>query len=185
MRTFIAIDLNESLKNNICEYINELKKINQSKIKWIKENGMHITLKFLGEISEDKVSDIDNILEKTAEQHKPFPITFKGTGYFPNRKKPRVLWIGIENNTILCDIQSQLEDKLQSLGFPKEKRTFSPHLTMGRIKKPFHLQSILSKISADQEKYFGEMTAQKITFFQSILKSSGAEYSVITERFFQ
>jgi 2'-5' RNA ligase len=185
MRTFIAIDMNKKLKESICDYINEFKKINKSNIKWIKENGLHVTLKFLGEIPEEKISDIDDILENIAKNHKPVSMTLKGTGFFPPNKTPRVLWIGIETNNTLSDIQSQLEEELQKLGFPKEKRRFSPHLTMGRIKKPFNLQPVLLKIEADKEKFFGEMMAEKITFFRSVLKPSGAEYSVISERFFK
>lgn len=181
MRTFIAIDLNPEIKETLSELIKELGKGSKN-IKWISKQGMHLTLKFLGEISGEKVTEIGKILSEISGKYKPFLLKLKGTGYFPPEKKnPRVLWVGIEKEETLLALQSKVEAGLERLGFPREQRKFHPHLTLGRVKAPSDLRSTLSLLEAHREKSFGEMRVEKITFFQSVLKPQGAEYSIISE----
>jgi 2'-5' RNA ligase len=181
MRTFIAIDLDHELKKNLSLLINRLNKGSKG-IKWVSEEGMHLTLKFLGEISQEKVQDVENILKKISSMHKPFPLKLKGTGFFPPEKKnPRVLWVGIEEEPNLRDLQDRLERELEKLAFPREKRKFHPHLTLGRVKTPSKLEQTLLEIEKQRESNFGEMTVKNVTFFQSSLKPSGARYTVLSE----
>jgi 2'-5' RNA ligase len=143
---------------------------------------MHITLKFLGEISEKKKEDVARLLQQVTKNHQSFPLNFRGTGTFPHgSRNPRVLWIGIDKSGPLEALQAETEAKLKDLGFPVENRTFRPHLTLGRVKKRFHLEPLLSKLKRYQDEFFGEMTVQKITFFRSTLKPSGAEYTRLAE----
>ncbi len=143
---------------------------------------MHLTLKFLGEINEEKVPQIENILKRISEKYKPFPLRIKGTGTFPPKSRtPRVLWVAIEEVEDLKRLQSDLEEEMESLGFPKERRTFHPHLTLGRVKTFSDIKETLHFFDKHRNKNFGEMEAQKITFFRSVLKPTGAEYSVLSE----
>lgn len=181
MRTFIAIDLDKEIKKNLSLLVSELNKGSKN-IKWVKPEGMHITLKFLGEITGEKVSDIENVLERILGKSKPFPLRIIGTGYFPSGKKnPRVLWVGIEEEETLKALQFQLEGELEKLGFPRERREFHPHLTLGRIKDYSNLGDTLIRLEKYQQRNFGEMRVNKLSFFQSVLKPTGAEYSILSE----
>lgn len=181
MRTFIAIDFEEEIKKKLYFLLLELDKVSQN-IKWVKKEGMHLTLKFLGEIEEEKIPKIEAVLNAISKMCSPFPLRLKGTGTFPpGKKNPRVIWIGIEGGQTLKELQAQLEEELEKLDFPREKREFHPHLTLGRVKIQSHLGGVLSQLEREKETTFGEMKVNKITFFQSILKPTGAEYKVLSE----
>lgn len=181
MRTFIAINLSPEIKKTLSLLIDELDKGSRN-IRWIRQEGMHLTLKFLGEIGRERVPEIEDVLIRISKNYEPFVLKFKGTGSFPpGKKNPRVLWVGIEEGETLRALQSQLEGELEKLGFPKERRKFHAHLTLGRVKSFFNLKETLSLLEKYRERNFGEMEAEKITFFQSILKPTGAEYSVLSE----
>lgn len=181
MRTFIAIDLDKEIKKILSLLVNRLNR-GRRNIKWVNQEAMHLTLKFLGDISQEQVPAIEDILKRVTAEYKPFHLEFKGTGYFPpERKNPRVLWVGIEEEPILMSLQDKLERELEKLGFPREKRRFQAHLTLGRVKAAFDLEETLREFEKEREQSFGEMIVKKITFFQSTLKPSGAEYAVLSE----
>ncbi|MBN1273622.1 MAG: RNA 2',3'-cyclic phosphodiesterase [Candidatus Aminicenantes bacterium] len=184
MRTFIAVDMSESIKSQVQEYILSLKNLhpNPKQVKWIRSSGIHITLKFLGEISDNEAEAMIKGLESIVEQQNVFSLSVKGTGRFPPQGRfPRVLWAGIEDGGKLVRLQARIEDMASEIGFQKEKRDFHPHLTLGRIKNPSNLDAVLSRLQEDQSKNFGEMKVEKVTFFRSILKPTGAEYSILNE----
>jgi len=181
MRTFIAIDLDEEIKKAISEFIRKLDR-GDKHIRWIKPQGMHLTLKFLGDITKEKLADVKSVLSKTAKDHRPFQLSVKGTGTFPPGKKlPRVLWIGVKEDQTLLEIQSRLESDLERFHFPKEQRKFHPHLTLGRVKNPYHIESVLAVLDKNKEREFGDMSVSRITLFLSTLKPTGAEYTKLSE----
>jgi len=185
MRTFIAIDLDSSTKKTLANLIQKLDK-GQKKIRWIKSKGMHLTLKFLGNISEKDIETIKSLLEKVTKEHFHFKLTFHGIGTFPTRSQsPRVIWVGITDHPALSTFHKNLERELDKIGFPPEKRSFRPHLTLARIKKPCNLGTTLEEIHKIKDQGFGDMNVRTVTFFQSILKPSGAEYSIISEHYLQ
>jgi 2'-5' RNA ligase len=182
MRTFIAIDLEPSLKQNLCDLLRRLKKLNDRSVSWVRESGMHLTLKFLGEIDEDQAVNIAEILKNVCSISSSFPLSLRGTGFFPaNARNPRVLWIGIIEEPALMNLQACLESKLERLGFPKEERPFHPHLTLGRVKSSLNLGEVMAELEKRKDADFGDMAVKKITFFKSTLKPSGAEYSHLAE----
>jgi 2'-5' RNA ligase len=181
MRTFIAIDLDPEIKKTLSLLVDELDK-GYKNVKWVKPEGMHLTLKFLGEIGREKVAEIENILMAVSKKYSPFLLKFKGTGSFPpGTKNPRVLWVGIEEEETLRALQAQLEGELEKLGFPRERRQFHAHLTLGRVKSLFNLKETLLVLEKYTDRNFGEMRAEKISFIQSTLKPAGAEYSTLSE----
>jgi 2'-5' RNA ligase len=181
MRTFVAIDLEREIKNNISKFLERLD-TGLRNVRWIKFQGMHITLKFLGEVGEEKLHEIKEALRSTAAEFRPFSLQIKGTGTFPHAKRnPRILWLGVECDPILINLQEKMELKLENIGFPREKRKYHPHLTLGRVKAPFKLQPILDELGKNKDVLFGEMSVTKTTLFQSILKPTGAEYKIISE----
>jgi len=181
MRTFIAIELEDKLKEQLCLFIQELMSVSQN-IKWVKKQGMHLTLKFLGDIDQAKTRGIQSSLDKTAKETEAFSLQIKGTGAFPpGKRNPRVLWVGVTESTPLHKLQAEIESGCERLGFPRERRAFHPHLTLGRLKESSDLGGVLSLLEKNREVPFGEMTVRKITFFQSLLKPTGAEYRVLSE----
>jgi 2'-5' RNA ligase len=181
MRTFIAIDLNPDIKKALSLLVDELDKGHKN-IRWVKHEGMHLTLKFLGEIDREKVPEIEKVLKTISEKYSSFSLKFKGTGSFPpGMKNPRVLWVGIEEEETLTALQAQLEGELEKLGFPKERRKFHAHLTLGRVKSLFNIRETLSLLERYRDRNFGEMKAEKISFIQSTLKPTGAEYTTLSE----
>lgn len=182
MRTFIAIDLDPEIKKTLSVLIDELDKGHKN-VRWVRHEGMHLTLKFLGEIGREKVSEIENVLKMISKKYGSFSLKFKSTGSFPpGMKNPRVLWIGIEEEEeTLTALQALLEGELEKLGFPRERRKFHAHLTLGRVKSLFNIKETLSILEKHRNRNFGEMKAVKISFIQSTLKPTGAEYSILSE----
>jgi len=181
MRTFIAIDLDETIKDRIQEFISELDQGDRS-IKWVKRHAMHITLSFLGDISSEKVKDVSTALRSLTQNHDPFSLNIKGIGYFPqDSNNPKVIWVGIKSPPDLLSIHASVWKEMEKLGFTPEKRLFHPHVTLGRIKKPHGLNTIRSRLNLHTHTEFGQMTADKIKFLQSTLTPSGSEYSTIYE----
>jgi 2'-5' RNA ligase len=180
----VAIDLNSEIKKGVSQFIEDLKKQSRESrgIRWVRPEAMHLTLKFLGEINEEKVAPITDVLNRISEECKPFPLRMKGTGFFPPKSKtPRVIWIGVEEADNLMRLQSQLEEALERIGFPREQRKYHPHLTLGRVKTFSDIKEILLFLEKHRDKNFGNMEVKKITFFRSILKPTGAEYSALAE----
>ena len=182
MRTFIAIDLDPGIKRTLSDFLRRLKKLAPRNISWIREPGMHLTLKFLGEIDESQVSLITRLMNDIGAASAAFPLKLKGTGFFPPQAKiPRVLWIGMEEQPAILDLVENLVSGLERLGFAREERPFHPHLTLGRIKHASGLQEAIAEMEKNRETAFGEMVVDKIILFKSILKPTGAEYSILGE----
>ncbi len=181
MRTFIAIELDSFLKKKLEEFIQRLRP-KGGDVRWVKPEGMHLTLKFLGETGEESAARVKRSLERVARHHSPFRLVLSGTGAFPaGRQAPRVLWVGFEENAHLRVLQEEIEKEMEELGFAREERVFHPHLTLGRVKSPFRLGSLLDEFKKETNTVFGEMVASHLTYFQSFLKPSGAEYIVLAE----
>lgn len=181
MRTFVAIELDNEIKDSLSTLIRELDTAGRS-IRWVKPNGMHLTLKFLGEISQDKITDVESVLGNIAKDYPAFPLSFAGTGTFPlGARVPRIVWVGIGENETLRTIQTRVENELQKIHFPREKRQYHPHLTLGRVKGPHNLETVLKTLSQYKEADFGGMMVTKISLFKSTLKPSGAEYTILSE----
>lgn len=180
MRTFIALDLDPAIKTALRSLIQELKKSGTA-VKWVGTEGMHLTLKFLGEISPDQVGIVQEGLRNAASHVSFFPVVVSGTGCFPNVSKPRVIWAGIEKSDALLELQKYVEKEMGSRGFPRENRPFHAHLTLGRVKGLTNIRSVIAEVEKYQEAVFGEMVVRRMTFFQSVLRPEGAEYRVISE----
>jgi len=181
MRTFIAIDLEPDIKQNLCSLIRELD-TGENNVRWVKKQALHLTLKFCGDISLSLAESVKKALEETASQTQPFQLTIEGTGRFPEKsRRPRVLWVGTQVCPSIIALQKEINRKLMFLGFPKEQHPYFPHMTLGRVKFAVGLDKILDKMDNYLTHTFGTMTADQITFYQSILKPGGAEYSILNK----
>ena len=186
MRTFIAVNIPVDIKQNLQEEIDRLRAlIRGENVRWVRPEGIHLTLKFLGEISDSSLGEIHQTLEREVEKHPTCTLRVGGFGCFPNRRRPRVLWIGItEDKGTLAQVQSSIHEKLVPLGFEKEERPFHPHLTLGRVRRNVsksdlnQLQDAVNEFVVGQ---IGKFEVREIHLIESILKPSGAEYSTLGE----
>jgi 2'-5' RNA ligase len=150
-------------------------------IRWVPHENIHLTVKFLGEISNDQVVTIQDRLEIAISNIPGFEIGIGSLGCFPNLRQPRVVWLGthVEGN-ILGQIVHRIEEAMQALGFEKERRAFKPHLTLGRIKKKIspEQRGILEEhIQKSRDAVFGQIQITEVHLMKSVLRPSGAEYS--------
>lgn len=129
-RLFVAIDLPDQIKNTL----SQLSDFGLSGVKWIEKEQFHLSLRFIGETDPTLSQDIVTALSKIKSP--PFSLSLKGLGTFPQKKDPRVLWVGINKSEQLIRLQKKIEHQLNHLGLERERRKFSPHITLGRVKKP-------------------------------------------------
>ena len=181
LRAFIAVEIPTKIHKEIESQTAPLRdSLNASLVRWVPTGNIHLTLKFLGDISSANVEKLIQNISAEASQHPAFEIQFRGLGVFPNPKRPRVLWIGIQAPAGLEALQSQLEAATAKLGYPVEKRPFSPHLTIGRVKQPVSLadiQRIRTALEETQVGALGSTTVNAVHLFKSELKPTGAVYT--------
>lgn len=180
MRTFIAIDLDPTLKTALQGLIRELKATGAD-VRWTQTGGLHLTLKFLGEIDDGQAPVVKKVLGDVAGRHSAFPLRLEGTGAFPGERNPRVLWAGFSPAPELLLLQDEFDRELEREGFPREDRAFHPHLTLGRVKGPGRVREAMLELEKHREESLGGMTVRKVTLFESRLHPEGAEYRVEAE----
>ncbi len=177
MRAFIAADIPSDVKDEIGKIQKKLMGEVRSSVKWVDVEKIHVTLRFLGDVPEEKIELLCQVLPKGGREVAPFKISIKGLGVFPNLSRPRVIWVGMESQGNKMDqLYSQIEALVRDLGFTPEKRAFSPHLTIGRIKQLRDQNEWVNAIEKSQELFFGEASVDCFYLFQSILKPQGPEY---------
>ena len=178
-RTFIAVDLNQSIRNVLGGISQELSKyLSKADVRWVHPDKIHLTLRFLGETEKEKLEPLYEAMGESARQSERFHLALGNLGCFPNPKRPRVIWIGLTlDSNGLYSLQRSLEEKVVSLGWNSERRKYHPHLTLGRVKNaPAVVKAQLpwgSKISGRQ------IEVSTIQLYESILKPSGSEYRVL------
>jgi len=181
MRTFIAVGISSEAREKIAQIQAEFRK-GDPDVKWVEPKNLHITLKFLGEVGEEKLS---GVIEKTSfavSGISNFRVHLWGLGSFPNLRSPRVVWVGVnEGKTELKNLSERIEENLSYLGFAKEKREFSSHLTIGRVRSPRGRGKLTKKIE-DRERYdVGEFSVDRVLVMESQLSSKGPTYRIIKE----
>jgi len=176
MRTFIAVELPEQIKKQIEVLQVPLKKTNAF-VSWVKPGNIHITLKFLGEVPEEKIDEVFSATELALKGAKSFKMNLKGMGAFPDFRRPRVIWIGTgKGGEELSDMANKIEDEMEKIGYPKEKRKFSPHFTIGRVKSPKNIEKLVELVkSADFETE--DIEVNEVTVMKSQLHPAGAIYT--------
>lgn len=180
MRCFVAINLGDFLKKEIGSVIAGLNSGNWD-VRWVPADNLHITIKFLGEISEDLAEKFKGKLSEVSGRHRPFEIIFCGVGVFPDRKRPRVVWIDLRYPIEMNKLHEDVEHSLISIGLKSEIRKFSPHLTIGRVRSFQGMDSLLAALEGLKDRDFGNIEVGRIFLMKSDLKPAGAQYSVMTE----
>lgn len=180
LRAFLAIEIPLEIKKKIAAEVVCLKKNSGQAVRWVASENFHLTLKFLGEISPANVELLSQSLKAECSQHPPFDITVTGLGCFPNSHRPRVIWIGLTIPPELNRFQYKLETVTARMGYATEDKSFSPHLTIGRVREqasPVELQNIHSALETLHVGSLGTFTAQSVHLFKSDLKPAGPVYS--------
>ncbi|MBI4745253.1 MAG: RNA 2',3'-cyclic phosphodiesterase [Deltaproteobacteria bacterium] len=181
VRAFIACDIPDLFLEKISSVQDGLKGLDAD-VTWTKTGGIHITLKFLGDIEEGYIDKVAAVIEDASKGQTPFEIYIKGSGAFPNLKNPRVVWIGVEDlNKGLMHIQQALDGGLKALGFEPEEREFRPHLTLGRVKGVKGKERLSSAVSGLKDIEIGSFTVDRVILYKSELKPTGAVYTKLRE----
>jgi 2'-5' RNA ligase len=175
MRLFVALDIPEDVRSAIGALAAKLRPACRN-ARWVRIEGLHVTLKFIGETSAEKTEVIKSALAAVPGRV-PIPMNFRGLGFFPNERRPRVLWAGIEAGSELAALAAAVETTLDPLGIPREERHFSPHLTLARFDTPRGLDALHAAVEMASLLEFGGTTAKEFHLYQSVLKPGGAEYT--------
>jgi 2'-5' RNA ligase len=185
LRTFIAIELDQELQEKLKQLQGGLRNQPSSEcVRWVRPEGIHLTLKFLGDTEEEQVAAVKEALARAAATVDAFDLTVGGVGCFPNTRQPRVVWIGLHEPTgALQRLRDAVEEQVAPLGFPTENRRFSPHLTLGRVHRratKSEVREVGEMVAASAVGDIDEMTASEVCYIKSDLRPSGAVYTTLS-----
>jgi 2'-5' RNA ligase len=181
IRSFIAVEIPPDLKSRMDELQRELRRTGAD-VKWVRPEGIHLTLKFLGSIHPDDVERISQSIAPAIAGWEPFEVRVQGMGCFPNPRNPRVVWLGMDRGKeVLASLQKAVEEKAAELSFPPENRPFSPHLTLGRVRSARGRGELAQAIEKYRGTEVGTFQVREVFLFRSELFPSGAVYTKLGE----
>lgn len=195
IRAFIAVDLPEALRQETAAFEGELQRAGAD-IKWVEPDNLHLTLKFLGSVSETQVPSLIGALQPACAGHPPFTLTLEGIGAFPRTTRPRVIWVGVtDGKEALSDLarsveeacnlsvlrQAQHEREPLTLSPLKEERPFSPHLTIGRARSQEGIARLVKQLQVAEFKGRTPAPVDRLVLYQSTLSSQGPTYTKLAE----
>ncbi len=181
IRTFIAVEVSPAALRRAADLIERLQ-ASDVQVKWVNPSNMHLTLKFLGDVAEAELPAVCRAVDQAATPLQPFEISLVGAGAFPDLRRPRTVWIGVDRGAdALCRLQAALDKSLKKLGFPKERRRFHPHLTIGRIRQSPAAASLLGERIRELEQFDAAgATIDSVVVFASHLAKTGPTYEVLS-----
>ena len=178
IRAFLAIEPPKEIIRKISDIQNCLKKLLNMDIRWVKPEGMHLTLKFLGDVPEKDALNISSASGEAASSVGPLGFSVSGLGVFPDIRRPRVVYLELKGDTDkLASFQKKLEGILAEIGFPEEQRPFRAHLTLGRVKSARGIADLAKELEKRDIYTAGEFMATELCLFKSDLTSKGAVYT--------
>jgi RNA 2',3'-cyclic 3'-phosphodiesterase len=183
IRTFIAIEVGNDVKARAADLIKRLKKA-EANVRWVEPQNMHLTLKFLGDVPNVEAPDICRHVAEAVADLEPFEIEFQGASAFPHAERPKTLWIGVapgEGFDRLEKLSLAIEERLHAaMGFPRERRRFHPHLTIGRVTSFDATQRALGELVAAQADFDAAVSeVEEVLVFASYLDKAGPTYNVM------
>ena len=177
MRLFVAIEIPHEVREALAAFLKELRAI-APQAKWVRAENLHITLKFHGHTEPTKLPAIEDALASIREAQ-PVTLNFLGLGFFPNEKRARVFWVGMEASSNLKALAEGIDHGMHKLGYPLEDRPFTPHLTLARFEPPGFPTKLGTAIKENSSREFGSLTAGEFHLIESRLKPTGAEYTTL------
>jgi RNA 2',3'-cyclic 3'-phosphodiesterase len=191
MRLFVALDIDASIRAHIARFLDGVREFAPD-ARWVRPDGLHVTLKFIGEQSDGEVMKIKAALATISAES--FQINFRGYGFFPGARAPRVFWIGSEGGPKLTSLAAVVDKALTPLGIPKEEHDFNPHLTLARggrgsgspqrqksDRANLSFQHLQEKLAALPAPEFGTMTAHEFFLYQSHTSPGGSKYTKLAQ----
>ena len=186
IRAFIAIELPTEVHQQLDQVMQQLRQriqaLPRSAVRWVPAENIHLTLKFLGDVSLSNLDLLKERLVIEASEHSPFELSVGGVGAFPNANRPRVVGVGVQAPPELSSLQNGIETKLEKIGYPREERPFSPHLTLGRVARTVTNQEarqIGEALQATKVGFLGAVCAEAVHLFKSDLKPTGSVYTCL------
>jgi 2'-5' RNA ligase len=180
IRAFLALDPPPEVLRKVADIQTAIRKNIQGALSWVRPEGIHLTLKFFGNIAAKDVRAVSEVVAGQAAGVRPLNLEAKGLGMFPETRRPRVLWLGIGGEVErLIVLQQAIDQGLEASGFPREERPFRAHLTLARIKTPRGLGGLESVLAAKGAESAGKFTATGLTLFKSELTPKGAIYTTL------
>jgi len=178
MRLFVAVDLPSGIKEILGGFAAGLEQVSKD-ARFTDIQNLHITLKFLGETCESTVSNVEDTINGVLSGFSPFKVEVLGSGVFPSAQAPRVAWVGAESFGVLEAIFCKLGNRLESCGFKKDQRMFSPHVTIARIRSSKKETQLLKYIRENEKNMFGAFEVNRVDLMESRLTSRGAQYACL------
>lgn len=183
IRAFIAIELPDAIRERLSLLLNRLKCPETSAVRWVPVTNIHLTLKFLGDTSPNNLEILSKILHAEAARRQPFELEVGGIGTFPNLRRPRVIWVGVQAPHELLALQRSIEGEAIRLGYNPDGRPFSPHLTLGRVNQnatPHEVRQISEVLLRQPSEKLGKVAVDQVILFRSDLRPTGAVYTPLT-----
>ena len=181
LRSFIAVEIPAKIQNAIAYNIASLKNtLPKPLVRWVAPKNVHLTLKFLGDVSPANLERLAETLKVETASHAIFSISIVGLGAFPAQRRARVIWIGLDAPPVLAALQRGVDAAAAQLGYPREERPFSPHLTVGRVAQTAsasELQHIYSVLESTKVGILGTVHVKAIHIFKSDLLPGGSVYT--------
>ena len=180
MRLFVALEIPAAVRDNLAAFLKDMRdlsaKLADKRPRWVRQENLHVTLKFIGEVAPARVASIRGALT-VIHSEEPVDLRFHGLGFFPNANHPRVLWAGLAASTNLPLLAGEIDGALDSLNIARETRAFTPHITLARFEPPGLHEKLCAVIQKDSEREFGSFQAREFHLIESKLKPTGAEYT--------
>jgi 2'-5' RNA ligase len=182
IRSFVAIELEEELREELAQIQESLRRRGiAEQVRWIKPQGIHLTLKFLGNVPAHRIEEIGLAVTRGSEGVEPFTISLDGLGCFPTASRPNVVWVGVkEDSGTLARLQTAIEDRLSVLGYAPERRKFTPHLTLGRVSRhagASDRRRLGDVVQIHDPGILGGMQVREVSLMRSDLSPAGAKYT--------
>ena len=180
MRLFVALEIPAAVRDNLAAQTKELRDLPaplaDKWLRWVRPENLHVTLKFIGEVAATKLDGIRSALTPIGLDA-PVDLHFRGLGFFPDEKYPRVLWVGLNASGNLTALARDIDRALEGQGIARDERAFTPHLTLARFESRGLHEKLRTAIQKNREREFGAFQAPEFHLIQSKLKPSGAEYT--------
>ena len=182
MRLFVALEIPPAVRQHLAGLIHELRGADAAKSRsgprWVRPENLHVTLKFIGHVDPAKLGPIREALSQVHSES-PVEIEFRGLGFFPNERRPRVLWVGTKSSPNLVPLANEIDRRLEPLRVPRETREFTPHLTLARFDPPGITEKLRAAVQANLDREFGSIHSSEFHLIESKTKPTGAEYTTL------
>jgi 2'-5' RNA ligase len=183
VRLFVALEIPAAVRGNLAALIEELRAADaaatKNKARWVRAENLHVTLKFIGNVDAGKLEAIRAVLGEVGSGG-AVELGFRGVGFFPNEKRPRVLWAGIAASPNLAPLAAGIDARLEKVGIARETREYAPHLTLARFDPPGISEKLRAAAQENAAREFGAVRAGEFHLFESKMRPTGAEYTLLS-----